>query len=45
MSPVSLLDACVTSALESALLVVVVAAYLFLFRRTDATTRHRVWFP
>ena len=43
MNGASLLGVCVTGALQSALLVTVVAAILFLCRRADATTRHRVW--
>lgn len=43
MNEASLLGACVTGALQSALLVAVVAAILFLCRPADAGTRYCVW--
>ena len=44
MTPASLLGVCATSALQSALLVALVAGMLFFVRRADAAMRHRVWF-
>lgn len=43
MNAASLLGVCVTSALQSVVLVACVAAILRACRRSDATTRHRVW--